>query len=564
VLSWLKESLNAHAELAVFLAVGLGALIGRIPLGRHAKLGLIPGTLVVGVVVGDLADLKVPAELSGAFFTLFLFGIGIKVGPQFFHGLRSTGVQQAAVVLVVAVSGVAVTVGLSRLLGFGTGEGGGLLAGGMTQSAAVATASDTIGRAGSAATATSDQQALVAVGYAVTYLFGAAGAAWWTATVLPRLLGFDLRLETERYRAEVGARELESGTEPAYTVAVQRTYRVTSPQLAGRSVAELEARAAEHGQRIFALAVRRGTERLEVEPDLRLAVGDVVAVTGRREAVVAAHLSTFGEEVDDPELLDEVIETVGAVVTAEGMAGRTIAELRQRTLERGVFVGGLTRAGTQLDMDDTTAVQAGDELRLTGLRTAVESTATHIGFLDRDTPQSDITTICLGIVVGGLVGLPSIDAANTTLRLGSTVGALVAGLVFGWLRSRRPTFGRVPPAAQWVFETFALALAIAVIGINAGPSFVDGVRSSGIALLAAGVVVTLVPLTLGAFVAHKVFRMPAPLALGAVCGAQTSTPSLAATNEAAASQLPTLGYTVPYAIGNVLLTLAGSVVVLLL
>lgn len=562
-MSWLKESLGDHPELAVFLAVGLGALLGRIPLGRHARLGLIPGTLLVGVALGDLADLTVPPALANAFFILFLFAIGYKVGPQFFHGLRSDGLRQAAVAVVIAVTGLATTWVVAKVLGFEAGEAAGLLSGGLTQSAAVATATDAIGRLDTSEAARTDLAGFVAVGYAVCYPFGAAGAAWWTATVLPRLLRVDLAAEAAALDAELGGSRAD-GVAPAYPLIVHRAYRITAPHLAGQRLADVEHRAADRGHRVFALALRRGTQIHDPDPALVLEVGDVVAISSRLDAVVAERLQALGEEVDDPELLAYEVETVGAVVTHKGMAGRTIGDLRRATLERGVFIGQIERAGIPIPLIDETVVRSGDELHLTGPRTAVEATASQIGFVEHPTPESDILLVSMGIVIGGLVGLPSIDAANTTLRLTTSVGALLAGLTFGWLRSRRPTFGRVPPAAQWVFETFALALAIAVIGINAGPNFVEGIRESGLALILGGVVVTLVPLTVGAFMASKLLRLSSPFALGATAGGMTSTPTLAAVNEAAGTTAATLGYTVPYALANVLLTLSGAAIVLLL
>jgi putative transport protein len=168
-----------------------------------------------------------------------------------------------------------------------------------------------------------------------------------------------------------------------------------------------------------------------------------------------------------------------------------------------------------------------------------------------------------GILLGGLVGALSVNAFGIPLSLTASGGALIMGLVFGWLRSVRPTFGRIPEAALWVFDTVGLAVFIGVVGLNAGPSFVAGLRASGPSLVLVAFFVSVIPHTVALLFGRYVLKMNPLILLGACAGAGTQTAALRAIQDEAGSKLPVLGYTVPYAIGNILLTAWGPVIVML-
>src|SRR5262245_38383724 len=173
--------------------------------------------------------------------------------------------------------------------------------------------------------------------------------------------------------------------------------------------------------------------------------------------------------------------------------------------------------------------------------------------------------VAFGIVAGALVGIPALRLGGLEIGLSLSVGVLLGGLVCGWLRSMWPRFvGRIPSATLWVFESIGLAGFVAVVGLNAGPDFVLGLRTSGASLVAAGVVTVLIPHAVGVVVGRWAFKMHPGVLLGVCAGAGTATPALAAIQEAANSAVPTLGYGVAYAVGNVLLALWGTVIVALM
>jgi putative transport protein len=272
----------------------------------------------------------------------------------------------------------------------------------------------------------------------------------------------------------------------------------------------------------------------------------------------------IGPEVDDTELLDFPAETLDVVVTNRAMAGKTLKELAALESTRGVFLRKIVRVDQEMPFTLETRIDRGDVLSLIGARPDVERAAKDLGYADRPTVTTDMIFVGLGIFVGGLVGLLTVTIGGLPLTLTASGGALIMGLVFGWLRAVRPTFGRIPEAAMWVFETVGLTVFIGVVGLGAGPSFVTGLQKSGISLILVGLLVAVLPHTAAILFGRFVLRMNPVILLGACCGAGTITAGLRAVQEKAESPLPALGYTVPYALGNILLTAWGPVIVALM
>jgi putative transport protein len=270
-------------------------------------------------------------------------------------------------------------------------------------------------------------------------------------------------------------------------------------------------------------------------------------------------------EVDDRELLDIPAEVLDVVVTRAEIDSRTLADLARDEFARSVYLRRITRAGTPVPMFPATSVYRGDVVTLVGPKRRIEEAVSHIGVPDRATDITDMVLVAFGIVVGAFIGIPALRLHGIDIGLSLSVGVLLGGLLCGWLRSMWPRyFGRVPSPTLWVFESLGLAGFVAVVGLNAGPDFITGLRTSGVSLVIAGIVTVLVSHAVGVFVGRWVFKMEPGILLGVCAGAGTATPALAAIQEAAKSPVPTLGYGVSYAVGNVLLALWGTVIVALL
>ena len=559
-MNWFVDALRHNPELAIFLTLALGFLVGRLKIGGFS-LGTVVGTLLAGVLIGQL-DIKVPAIVKTVFFDLFLFTTGYKVGPQFFRALKKDAVSQVALTVVLCVTCLVSAFVAAQLLGYDMGTAAGLLAGAFSESTVIGTAGEAINRL---AIPTEEKTRLInniPIAYAVTYLIGTAGLVWFLPVIGPKLIGVDLKEEGRRAQAKtVGAAELEPGITSAARRYDVRAYRVSNQFLAKRTIGEIEAMPKD--ARVFILRIRRQGQIVEPQPSTVILEDDVIAVATRR-AVLVEHGAKIGPEVEDHALLDIPVEMLDVVVTNRTLAGQTVAELARHEVARGVFLQKLVRAGEEMPVVPEMTIDRGDVMSLVGPRPEVERAAKELGYPDWPTNTTDMIFVGTGIVLGGLVGLLSITIAGLPLTLTASGGALVMGLVFGWLRSVRPLIGRIPEPAIWIFDTVGLCVFIGVVGLSAGPGFVAGLQTTGISLVVVGLVCALIPHTVAILFGRYVIRMNPLILLGACAGAGTITAALRAIQDEAQSKVPALGYTVPYAIGNILLTAWGPVIVALM
>ena len=559
-MNWFVDALRHNPELAIFLTLALGFLVGRLKIGGFS-VGTVVGTLLAGVLIGQL-DIKVPAIVKTVFFDLFLFTTGYKVGPQFFRALKKDAVSQVALTVVLCVTCLVSAFVAAKLLGYDMGTAAGLLAGAFSESTVIGTAGEAINRL---AIPTEEKTRLInniPIAYAVTYLIGTAGLVWFLPVIGPKLIGVNLKEEGRRAQAKtVGAAELEPGITSAARRYDVRAYRVSNQFLAKRTIGEIEAMPKD--ARVFILRIRRQGQIVEPQPSTVILEDDVIAVATRR-AVLVEHGAKIGPEVEDHALLDIPVEMLDVVVTNRTLAGQTVAELARHEVARGVFLQKLVRAGEEMPVVPEMTIDRGDVMSLVGPRPEVERAAKELGYPDWPTNTTDMIFVGTGIVLGGLVGLLSITIAGLPLTLTASGGALVMGLVFGWLRSVRPLIGRIPEPAIWIFDTVGLCVFIGVVGLSAGPGFVAGLQTTGISLVVVGLVCALIPHTVAILFGRYVLRMNPLILLGACAGAGTITAALRAIQDEAQSKVPALGYTVPYAIGNILLTAWGPVIVALM
>jgi putative transport protein len=556
-MDYFVKALQEHQELAIFVTLAAGFLIGRIKIGSFS-LGTVVGTLLAGVIIGQL-DIKVPAIVKNVFFDLFLFTTGYKVGPQFFRGLKKDALPQLAVTVVLCVTCLLTAFTAARLLGYDMGTAAGLLAGAFTESTVIGTASDAISRLNIPGPEKTQLTNNIPVAYAVSYLVGTAFIVWFLPNLGPRLMGVNLREEGRKLQAQISSgAEAEAGVQSAFQHFGVRAYRVTNPRLLNKTVAEIEAMPKE--MRVFISRVRHNGAILDPDPGTVIHPGDVVAVTTRTE-VLMARGTEIGPEVDDKALLDFPQEFLDVVITNRALAGKTLRELAALEFARGVFLRKLLRVGEPMPYTAETRFDRGDVLSLVGAKRDVERAAKELGYADRPAISTDMIFVGLGIFFGGLVGLLTITIGGLPITLTASGGALVMGLVFGWLRSVRPTFGRIPEPAMWVFDTVGLTTFMACVGLAAGPSFIAGLQKSGVSLVFVGLVVAILPHFTSILFGRYILKMNPLILLGACSGAGTITAALRAVQDEAQSKLPALGYTVPYALGNILLTAWGPVIV---
>jgi putative transport protein len=554
------EALRASPELGVFLAVGMGYWLGTLKLGSFS-LGTVTAALIFGLLIGNFW--KEPSQdLRMGFFLLFLFANGYSVGPQFVSALKSGGTAPLLLSTTVCLSGLCAAVAMARALGLDAGLGAGLFSGGMTASAAMGTATDAIKDLPLPPEAIAKLASHVVVADALCYVFGAVGVIWFLGSLAPRLLGIDLRQEAKAMEQELGIEERPAGVFSARLRFAARSFRLKPDAAAiGGRVADIEN--LEPGGNVFVARIKRGGSIIEALPETMLQAGDTIVLYGHTRAVLA-YGGQIGEETADEELLDFPVELLKIVITNRKLCNRPGIELRRLPETRLVVARSVTRGGQPLPLGANMTLEAGDVVEVLGPLVAVERFAQFAGYALRPRSASPLSMLGFGIFLGGLIGAPFLMLGSFKLTIGVTVGVLLLGVAAGLLASFRPTLPALPEAAVELMKSLGLAVFVASVGMMAGPIFIDAVRELGIAIFLAGMVVTLIPQVAGLLVGRYLLRMRPILLLGALAGAQTYTGALAAVQEKSGSSVAVLGYTVPYAFSNILLTAGGAIVVALL
>ena len=563
MLDWFAATLRSYPEIAIFLSLGIGYYVGKFTF-RGLGLGSVTATLLAGVVIGQLG-ITISPPLKATVFLMFLFAVGYGVGPQFVRGVAKDGMPQAAFSVVQCAFSLLVPFVIARAAGYDLGYAAGLYSGSQTISAAMGLSTDAINRLGLAADQAKAMLDGMPVAYAVTYMFGTVGSAIVIALVGPSLLRINLVAACKDYEARQGGSVKEMGSAgSAWHRWVVRAF-VVQPNSKVDGLRAAEAEALIPDARVFVLRLRRDGKTQEATADTVLRKGDVVALAGPREVIVGL-TGAGAKEIDDAELLNVPVEGVDVYVTNKAVDGKTLAELAQRPSARGVFLRKITRGATAVSIPilPNTQINRGDILTLIGRTQDTAAAAKDLGVPDRPTDVADVAFIGGAITVGALVGALVWKVAGVPLTLSTAGGALISGIVFGWLRSTRPFFGRIPSSTVWFMNSVGLNIFIAVVGISAGPGFINGLKTQGISLFLWGALATTVPLVLGMYVGKYVFRFHDALLFGILSGARTTTASLGLVCDRAQSQVPALGYTVTYAVGNTLLTIWGMVLIILL
>lgn len=558
-MAWLTELFAKYPELAVYLAIGVGYVIGNVRLGNFS-FGGTTGSLLAGIGIGLLFPVQIASQAKSLVFLLFLFGIGYSVGPRFLSAMRGDGWRYAVVGVVMPIVGLLAAWGVATFLELDVGFASGLLSGALTESPAMGTASEAIM---SLPLPDDEKHRLVGhigVADALCYIFGALGVVVFCGQLGPKLLGIDLRAQAARVEARFGIKRDKAGVVSAWQPFDYRAYRVPpGGRAVGLPIADAERMGGE--LRMFVLRLRRGGEILPVRPALVIEPGDVVVVAGRH----GAHVELLGDrvEVEDRELLDIPIASCEVFVSRRDVAGTTLAELAKRDEVRAVFLKRIVRGEVDIPIGQETRIERGDVLHVTGPEESVKRAAGILGEVVTPSDATDFGVVGIAIFLGAAFGATAaIAIGGQKVALGTSVGTLIAGIVTGYVRSRRPLFGRVPDAAISFMQSLGLAGFVCMVGIAAGPHFVQAVREAGVGLLLGGVVVTMVPLFAGLYFGRYVLKIDPLLLLGAIAGAQTFTPGLAAVQERSGSPIAVLGYSGSVAVGHVLLTTCGTAIVL--
>lgn len=568
----LLGALGRQSFALLFLVVAAGYALGKLKV-KGVGLGATAATLLVGLALSIWASAaygiqyRLPDFTSTVFFNLFIFAIGMKVGPQFLAGIHREGRHFLILAVLIPVLSTVMTFAARYIFPLAPGMLPGLLAGSTTATPGLGSAQSAItsGEA-SLPPGVTQEQAVgnLTTAYALTYCLS---IVLFTVVmkVMPRMFGRDVVADAKAMEKVLQGESQAPlpGTADqflrGYMPLDVRAYRVENPALVGRSLGELRQRYPDFSVE----RVLRGGQVLEPTDALNLQMGD--------EAAVASHIARLlesgqriGPEVDKPQLLDIRFETVELVVHNGELVGRTLGELA-RLAKPGLYLNAFFRAGDELPKAPNIAVRRGDVLRVTGSQRRITEMEQRVGAVMRPSLATDIITLALGLSLGVLLGAITVPIHGIRFSLGSAVGLLIVSIALSTLRTHNPELGGpFPEASRQLLEDLGLNVFIAILGLNSGMGVVEAVATGAVGpIFITGTVVGLVPAFIAWAVGQYLFKMNTAVLMGAVAGARCSSPGLRAAQEATHSIVPAIGYAMPFAISNLLLTLVSYVFALL-
>jgi putative transport protein len=544
------ELLRVQPVLTLFLILGMGYLIGAVRIGSFS-LGPVAGVLFAGLFLGHF-DFRMAPGAQAVGFALFIFSVGYQAGPRFFDVLRTDGLKYFLLALVIAVTGFAVATTATKLLALAPGTSAGLLAGGLTSSPTLAAAQEAL-RSGQVmppeGISADAMIGNVATGYAITYIFGLAGLIA-IIKLLPQVLGIDLAKEAKALESED-----ETGAASQQANVSARIYRVTNEEMTKIPAHQLQK---QYWDKTSVWKLVRNGEILKPRPEGFLQLGDELHILAS-VAFFTETVAKFGDEITPETSTAKYTETAQIVVINKKAVGKSLEEL-DVAKKFGVLLTRVSRMHMEIPRSADFKLRKGDILTVVGPHDNVDLLGKELGHVERDIAETDMVTFAFGIALGVVIGLIAINVGQLSIGLGSAGGLLSSGLAIGYLRSIRPTFGRLPDAARWILMEFGLLLFMAGVGLRAGGDIIETLVAGGPVLILAGICVTIIPIFVGYLFGRKVLNIHPVLLFGGITGSMTSGASLSVVTKAANSSVPSLGYTGAYAFANVLLTIAGSVI----
>ncbi|CAK2142806.1 aspartate-alanine antiporter [Vibrio crassostreae] len=549
--------------VALFITLSLGYMVGKITIGRFV-LGGVAGTLLMGVIIGQFG-VQIDPGVKSIFFALFIYAVGYQGGAQFFKALNFRTINILLSAVVMTVSGLLCVLAAAWLFDLDRGTAAGLAAGGLTQSAIIGTAGDAIARLGGVSEEAKHlMQTNVAVGYAVTYIFGSLGPILMVTWVFPTLMKWDIRAEAIALEEKNsnGKRELAPGEFNAVTALVTRAFKVSSSdKLVGKTLTQLN----DTSLSACIELIERDGQELDADKFTVLKEGDIVVVTGRRNTVQDLQCKGESSEVSLPESYEIIEENRQLIADNHKLIGQSLKELKQNSnkgLYRGVYITDYIREGVSLTLTPELVVKKNDIIQVTGTANDINRVEKNIGKRMSSASMTDFVILGLGMVVGLLIGLISFKIAGIPVTIGSGAGCLISGLFVGWIRSRNPHIAQFPVGAVNFIRDFGLAAFVGIVGLQAGPQAVDTIKEHGMSLLFLGVAVTIIPQLISFFFSYFILKIKNPVeALGCVTGGRSANPGFAALLEKTGNATPVFTFTVTYAVANVLLTLWGPIIV---
>lgn len=544
--------LIANPVISIFVCLALGYLIGKLKI-KSFTIGATVGTLLVGLLISlvfkGAGTYQIDGTVKTIFFSLFIFAIGYEVGPSFFASLKSSGLKIIILSLFFAVAAFVVSIVLFKAFGIGAGEAGGILAGSLTQSAILGTADSTMkGMLSGTELKTAESQ--MAIAYALTYVFGTVGVVVFLKNGAAKLIGVNLTDTVKKKIDQTNFHESSSENTVVGNIKARAFCIENGAEFIGKTIGSVEE---QYGDDLTITQIIRKGKKVNLASDVQLLEGDTVTIIGLLDAVL--HFEAPGmKETDDSEALKlDVIKQ--EIVLTNHFSLYVIKHLS----ENGIVISERKRDNNVLSEDQ--ALKALDHLTLVGPKALIAKVVKKLGYVKDTGTETDVSFISMGLVVGLLIGAISFVVSGIPITLGSGGGALIGGLLFGYYQDKHSNYGLMPKATRWFCKSVGLNLFIAIVGLTSGASFLSALQSMGVKVLLIGVLVTILPHIASVYFGRFVLKLDAVDIIGALCGAGTCTAALNGVVEEYESSIFAVAYTPGYAMGNILLTVLGPLVV---
>ena len=558
----------------ILLALAIGYPLGRVSL-MGISLGPTAGTLLTGVVIAIIAKLgfgityAIPGIVSTIFLLMFMYALGLKVGPQFFSGLKSGGVAFIAIAFIVWALNWIICFFGAKLAGLAPGFAPGIISGSYTITAIIGVAQSAVssGAFTPPQGITAEQiGANIAAGYAISYMLSSVGIIL-LIRYLPQIFGRDPVADAKEAEKAMsgGATDLVPGAAGALALGFShfdlRAYEVDHEEIVGKTV-----------QQLFKLypkgpilRVVRDGKVIESGDNPTIQKGDIIAVRADVHALIEKSEKLVGVESDDELARDVPIEAADIRVGSHDVAGKTLAELA-KSIGFGLQLKAMFRLGEEQPILPDTKVQVGDVLRVIGPDFCVQQAAKALGGKPiLDSAVTEVMYMAIAMGIGYVVGSLSLKIAGIPFALGTSAGCLLAGILVSYWRSRNPEFGGpVSEGARSFLQDIGLNMFVAVLAANVGPKVLSSFQGFTVVWIAIiGTLGALVPPFIAFVIGIKVFKLNSVIADGASTGARNSTPGLNAICAQSQSAVAAVPYPLTYALTTVLALIGGYLAMIL-
>ena len=571
IAGWLLEYLAKNPFAYLFLALALGYPLGRIKVAG-ISLGTTAGVLVVGITIALTSsavfgiEYQIPGLVEDIFLMMFMYALGMKVGPQFFSGLARGGLDFVIIGLITCISLVLICFFGAKLVGLAPGYSAGLISGSYTVTAVMGVAGSAVSSGAfklPEGMSVDSVMANMAAGYAISYILSSLFTIL-LVKYLPSMFGYDPVKSAKEAEASFESGE-DGGALPGtagasilgFTGEEIRSYKVEHEELVGQTVQDLFKKY----PHAAVLKVVRGEDVLDAKDNPALQMGDIIGVAGRYADLISKGTEVVGTEIDEPRARKVDIEVADIHVGKSEYAGKTLEELGKE-IGFGVYLKSMFRAGVAIPHKPKTVVEKGDVLRLAGPAWCVNQAAKALKSVPHvESAYTEVAFMAVALLVGFIVGHASVTIGGIPFALGTSAGCMLMGILISWLRTRNPDFGGpTSEGARAFLNDIGLSMFVAVLAAGVGPKITASFQGTVVIWLAVlGLLGSQMPPFLAWLYGHYVRKMNPIILAGACAGGRNSTPTLFGVQDISQSAIAAVAYPVPYALTSALVLILGYI-----